>query len=147
MLKSKMLLVIIVYKALITWHSKWKYAFKLIRQGTLVLTSAAVEGRSLWHFSCVDPEDHTQFKCLFVLFLSLISFFIYVPGPRAPPPLPPTNGLPVCESLIAALVAVQMALCWCFTIGLRSVCLMPLTHTQTSPLQLSHFCLFLVFIK
>lgn len=66
-------------------------------------------------------------------------FFIYTPGPCVPPPLDP----PVCESLISALVAVQMALCWCFTMGLRSVCLMPSAHSNFStPAVSSYFCFF-----
>lgn len=62
-----------------------------------------------------------------------VSFFFLQPPPT-PRSLCPSHPSipPVCESLVSALVAVQMALCWCFTMGLRSVCLMPSTHSNFS---------------
>lgn len=70
-------------------------------------------------------------------------FSIYTPGPCVPPPLDP----PVCESLISALVAVQMALCWCFTMGLRSVCLMPSAHSNFSTPAVSFLFLYIYIFK
>lgn len=70
-----------------------------------------------------DPADQVPFECFFISDL-----FNTLQVPLWAPPL----GPPVCESLISALVAVQMALCWCFTMGLRSVRLMPSTHSNFS---------------
>lgn len=96
--------------------------------------------------SCLDVPDMIQMirshlnvplsliSCLYLHFRSLCPSL-----PLLPPPT-------VCESLISALVAVQMALCWCFTIGLRSECLMPSAHSNFSTTAVS-FLSFGVFIK
>lgn len=98
-----------------------------------------VSHQLLWRFRH-DPDDQVAFKWCFFCYWLVI--FIYTPGPCVPPP----PGPPVCKSLISALVAVQMALCWCFTIGLRSVCLMPSAHS-TSTRQLSHSYHLVFFVK
>lgn len=83
----------------------------------------------MFRTSCYDVSDMIQMIRLhlnYVVFCCWLVIFIYTSGPCVPPP----PGPPVCKSLISALVAVQMALCWCFTIGLRSVCLMPSAHSN-----------------
>lgn len=73
--------------------------------------------------------DQALFKFFVITHLLSLS---HSPGPCVSLPPLPCSVPPVRESLISALVAVQMALCWCFTMGLRSVCLMPSTHSNFS---------------
>lgn len=83
----------------------------------------------IWRFP-PDSTDRVPFKCFFVLFCFVFFFYLHSPGPCVPPP----PQLPCVLVPRLLLVAVQMALCWCFTMGLRSVCLcfMPSTHSNFS---------------
>lgn len=83
---------------------------------------------------CIKPRDVTFTPLMFYTLSSWsCSIFIFIAQlfclSHSPGPCPLLSPL-VRESLIWALVAVQMALCWCFTMGLRSMCLMPRTHTK-----------------
>lgn len=69
---------------------------------------------------------YTSFNWSSLIFFSRYHWFVLPFITLQHPPSCP----PVCKSLISALVAVQMALCWCFTMGLRSVCLLPSTYSK-----------------
>lgn len=91
---------------------------------------------NLWDVGtgCFDVPDMIELIKWNVSLSLICIVFLHSPGPCVSLPL---HGPPVCESLISALVAVQMALCWCFTMGLRSVCLMPSTHSNFSTAAVS----------